>query len=154
MDWKILTRCSSMWLVLFLVLFYVYPLKFVSLSCFSEIVGADATVNLGWHEASVLMRIYAAGFAAVFLLFVLMYAHAYRLRRELGLNPVEVLETRFAMQENGLLALVGISSLLVAFKSPGWAGWVYLAIGPLLAIHGSIFGKRVRRLAERLLPSP
>lgn len=140
--------------LLFLVLFYVYPLKFVFTLLFSEIMGADATVNLGWHEASVLMRIYAAGFAAVFLLFVLMYAHAYRLRRELGLNPVEVLETRFAMQENGLLALVGISSLLVAFKSPGWAGWVYLAIGPLLAIHGSIFGKRVRRLAERLLPSP
>jgi hypothetical protein len=106
---------------------------------------------MGWHEASVLMRIYAAGFAAVFLLFVLMYAHAYRLRRELGLNPVEVLETRFAMQENGLLGLVGVTSLLVAFKSPGWAGWVYLAIGPLLGIHGSIFGKRVRVLAEKLL---
>ena len=46
------------------------------------------------------MRIYAVGFASVFLLFVLMYAHAYRLRRELGLNPVEALETRLAMQEN------------------------------------------------------
>jgi uncharacterized membrane protein len=140
--------------LLFLVLFYVYPLKFVFTLLFSEIMGADVSTNLGWHEASVLMRIYAAGFAAVFLLFVLMYAHAYRLRRELGLNPVEVLETRFSMQENGLLALVGVSSLLVAFKSPGWAGWVYLAIGPLLGIHGSIFGKRVRVLAEKLLPSP
>jgi uncharacterized membrane protein len=140
--------------LLFLMLFYVYPLKFVFTLLFSEITGADVTANLGWHEASVLMRIYAAGFAAVFLLFVLMYAHAYRLRRELGLDPVEVLETRFAIQENALMALVGISSLLVAFKSPGWAGWVYLAIGPLLAIHGSIFGKRVRLLAEKLLPSP
>jgi len=134
--------------LLFLVLFYVYPLKFVFTLLFAEITGTDASANMGWHEASVLMRIYAAGFAAVFLLFVLMYAHAYRLRRELGLNPVEVLETRFAMQENLLLALVGVSSFLVAFKSPGWAGWVYLAIGPLLAIHGSIFGKRVRLLAE------
>lgn len=136
--------------LLFLVLFYVYPLKFVFTLLFSEIIGADVSSSLGWHEASVLMRIYAAGFAAVFLLFVLMYAHAYRLCRELGLNPVEVLETRFAMQENGLLALVGISSFLVAFKSPGWAGWVYLAIGPLLGLHGSIFGKRVRLLAEKL----
>ena len=140
--------------LLFLVLFYVYPLKFVFTLLFSEIMGGDAPANLGWHEASVLMRIYAAGFAAVFLLFVLMYAHAYRLRRQLALNAVEVLETRFAMQENGLMALVGLTSLLVAFKSPGWAGWVYLAIGPLLAIHGSIFGKRVRVLAETLLPSP
>jgi uncharacterized membrane protein len=136
--------------LLFLMLFYVYPLKFVFTLLFSEITGSDVNANLGWHEASVLMRIYAAGFAAVFLLFVLMYAHAYRLRRELGLNPVEVLETRFAIQENALMALVGVSSLLVAFKSPGGAGWVYLAIGPLLAIHGSIFGKRVRVLGEKL----
>jgi hypothetical protein len=64
-----------------------------------------------------------------------------------------VLETRFAIQENGLMALVGISSLLVAFKSPGWAGWAYLAIGPLLGIHGSIFGKRVRQLAVKLFPA-
>jgi uncharacterized membrane protein len=141
-------------LLLFLVLFYVYPLKFVFTLLFSEIMGTDVSGYLGWHEASVLMRIYAIGFASVFLLFVLMYGHAYRLRQRLELNPVEVLETRSAMQENAVLALVGIASLLVAFKSPGWAGWVYLAIGPLLAIHGSIFGKRVRVLAEKLPSSP
>lgn len=140
--------------LLFLVLFYVYPLKFVFTLLFSEITGAEASGNLGWHEASVLMRIYAAGFAAVFLLFVLMYAHAYRVRKELELNPVEVLETRFAMQENALLALVGVTSFLVAIKSPGWAGWLYLAIGPLLAAHGTIFGKRVRALAEKPPSSP
>jgi uncharacterized membrane protein len=138
--------------LLFLVLFYVYPLKFVFTLLFSEIMG-NATVDLGWHEASVLMRIYALGFAAVFLLFVLMYAHAYRLRGKLELNPVEVLETRFAMQENVVLALVGVTSFLVAIKGAAWAGWVYLSIGPLLAIHGSIFGKRVRVLAEKLGPS-
>jgi uncharacterized membrane protein len=140
--------------LLFLVLFYVYPLKFVFTMLFAEIMGTDPSGNLGWHEASVLMRIYAIGFASVFLLFVLMYGHAYRLRQRLELNPVEVLETRSAMQENAVLALVGIASLLVAFKSPGLAGWVYLAIGPLLAIHGSIFGKRVRVLAENLPSSP
>jgi hypothetical protein len=129
-------------------------LKFVFTLLFSEITGSNASANMGWHEASVLMRIYAAGFAAVFLLFVLMYAHAYRLRRELGLNPVEALETRSAMQENGVLALVGVASFLVALKSPGWAGWIYLAIGPLLAIHGAIFGKRVRRLAETQIAAP
>jgi hypothetical protein len=96
------------------------------------------------------MRVYASGFASVFFLFVLIYAHAYRLRRELGLNPVEVLETRSAIQENGLLTAVGIASFLVAFKSPGSAGWLYILIGPLLWIHGSIFGKRTRLVAERM----
>jgi uncharacterized membrane protein len=140
--------------LLFLVLFYVYPLKFVFTMLFAEIMGTDVSGNMGWHEASVLMRIYAIGFASVFLLFVLMYGHAYRLRRKLELNPVEVLETRFAMQENAVLGMIGIASFLVALRSPGWAGWVYLAIGPLLAIHGAIFGKRVRVLAEKLESSP
>jgi len=139
--------------LLFLVLFYVYPLKFVFTTLFSEITGNESG-NLGWHEGSVLMRMYAAGFASVFLLFVLMYAHAYKLRGALDLNPVEVLETRFAIQENAVLTLVGITSFLVAIKSPQWAGWVYLAIGPLLTIHGTIYGKRVRALAEKLLSAP
>lgn len=136
--------------LLFLVLFYVYPLKFVFTLVFSEITGAAHPADLGWHEGSVLMRIYASGFASVFLLFVLMYAHAYRLRLKLGLNLVETLETQFALRENMLLALVGITSFVVAFKSPGWAGWSYVAIGPLLTIHGSIYGKRTREAAEKL----
>jgi uncharacterized membrane protein len=137
--------------LLFLVLFYVYPLKFVFTVVFSPITGADVPGNFGWREASVLMRMYAAGFASVFGLFVLMYGHAYRLRRELELNPVEVSETRFEMQENSLLALIGVASFVVALKSPEWAGWIYVAIAPLLWIHGSIFGKRTRELAEKTL---
>ncbi len=135
--------------LLFLVLFYVYPLKFVFTMLFSQITGVEQPVSLGWREASVLMRIYAAGFASVFLLFVLMYGHAYRLRRQLQLNPVEILVTRFEMQENGVLTMIGVASLLVALWYPEWAGWVYLSIGPLLWIHGAVFGKRISALAGK-----
>lgn len=141
-------------ILLFLVLFYVYPLKFVFTLLFAQLTGANVPDTLGWHEASVLMRIYAVGFASVFLLFVLMYAHAYKLRRELELNPVELLETRFAIQENALLALVGLTSFLVALKTPEWAGWTFVLIGPLLTIHGTIYGKRVRVLAEKQPAAP
>src|SRR5215831_13157659 len=48
--------------LLFLVLFYVYPLKFVFTLLFDEVRGHAPGGELGWHEASVLMRIYAAGF--------------------------------------------------------------------------------------------
>ncbi len=47
-------------LLLFLVLFYVYPLKFVFTLLFSEVMGEAAPGNFGSHEASVLMRVYAA----------------------------------------------------------------------------------------------
>lgn len=136
--------------LLFLVLFYVYPLKFVFTTLFSEVAGTEVPGSFGFHEASVLMRIYGIGFASVFVLFVLLYVHAYALRRELGLNPLEILQTRLSLQENRMLAVVGIASFLLAFKSPTWAGWLYMVIGLLFWIHGAIFGKRLRLLAERL----
>jgi hypothetical protein len=100
------------------------------------------------HEGSVLMRIYASGFASVFLLFVLMYFHAYKLRHEIGLGPVEILETRSSIQQNAILTAVGVGSFLVALKHPEFAGWIYFLIGPLLAVNGAILGKRIRLLAE------
>jgi hypothetical protein len=139
--------------LLFLVLFYVYPLKFVFTMLFAEITGANLGGQIGWHEGSVLMRIYAAGFASVFLLFALLYSHAYKLRKELALNPLETAQTRSSLQENLLLTLVGIASFLVAIESPQWAGWVYCVIGPALWAHGELFGKRIRKIAKSL-PSP
>jgi uncharacterized membrane protein len=136
--------------LLFLVLFYVYPLKFVFTLLFAELTGSEAAPAISWHEGSVIMRIYAGGFAAVFSLFALMYARAYSLRSPLRLNPVEVLETRFAVQENVITAAVGAVSLGLAFKNPAWAGWWFFMLGPVLGIHGTIYGKRVRLLAEQL----
>lgn len=137
--------------LLFLVLFYVYPLKFVFTLLFAGLTGvSEGTQGFGFHEGSVLMRIYAIGFTAVFALFALMYAHAYKLRHELKLNPVEELETRFAVQENIVTAAIGAISFALAFKYPGLAGWWFFMLGPVLGIHGTIYGKRVRRLAEKL----
>jgi len=137
--------------LLFLVLFYVYPLKFVFSMLFAELTwNAEMAAGLGMHEGSVLMRVYAAGFAAVFLLFALMYGRAYKLRKELGLNPVESLETRVAAQENALIALVGAISFGLAYIHPALAGYWFFVLGPLLGIHGAIYGKRTRLLAEKL----
>jgi len=133
--------------LLFLVLFYVYPLKFVFTLLFSELTGNNVGQGVGFHEASVLMRIYAGGFAAVFALFALMYARAYKFRSHLELNPAEAMETRFAIQENAIMAVVGLVSFALAFKNPAWAGWWFFVLGPILGIHGTIYGKRVRLLA-------
>jgi uncharacterized membrane protein len=136
--------------LLFLVLFYVYPLKFVFTLLFSQITGSRIAEGLGLHEASVLMRIYAIGFAAVFALFALMYARAYKLRGELELNPVEELETRFAIREYIIMAAIGMASFALAFKNPEWAGWWFFVLGPVLGVHGTIYGKKVRLLADKL----
>lgn len=136
--------------LLFLVLFYVYPLKFVFTLIMSQLTGGPMQQGMEWHEASVLMRIYAAGFASVFLLLILMHLRAYKFRRELDLNPVELLLTRIAIQDNAILAATGLISFLIAFRAPDWAGWFYCILGPALAIHGTIYGRRTRHLAEKL----
>jgi hypothetical protein len=138
--------------LLFVVLFYVYPLKFVFTMLFMQVTGTAPPGSLTDLQASVVMRIYAVGFASVFLLFILMYAHAYKLRRELGLSPVETLETRNTIQENALLAAIGVLSFVVAYRRPDWSGWTYALIGPVMTAHGTIYGKRVRSLAEK--PGP
>jgi uncharacterized membrane protein len=136
--------------LLFLVLFYVYPLKFVFTLLFNQIRGDSSGGVHSAGQATVLMCIYAVGFASVFLLFGLMYVHAYKLRDVLGLNAVEALETRNSVQENLLLAAVGVVSFLVALRYPQWAGWTYGLIGPVMWVNGSIYGKRVREMAEKV----
>lgn len=136
--------------LLFLVLFYVYPLKFVFTMIFSELTGNDAVRGIGMYEAAVLMRIYSVGFTAVFSLFALMYTHAYRLRDELALNPVELFQTRLAIRENMIMVGVGVVSIALSFKNPAWAGWWYFVLGPALGIHGAIYGKKVRVMAEKM----
>ena len=135
--------------LLFVVLFYVYPLKFVFTLLFLQITHAAPPGSLTDLQASLVMRIYALGFAAVFVLFALMYTHAYRLRQALELTPAEAQETRNAAQENLLMVLIAACSFVVAFRRPDLSGWTYAIIGPVLTVHGSIFGKRVRELAEK-----
>jgi hypothetical protein len=136
--------------LLFLVLFYVYPLKFVFTLLFAQIMGeSNGGISTAW-QGSVVMRIYAVGFASVFLLFGLMYRHAYKLRGVLGLNAVEELETKNSVRENLLMAGIGVLAFLVAFRYPQWSGWTYVLIAPALTVHGSVYGRRVRLMAEKM----
>jgi hypothetical protein len=73
--------------LLFVVLFYVYPLKFLWTLVVSGLVLGQTTVRLadGRVEAMIqhaqvprLFEIYGLGAAAVFLVFVALYLHAYR----------------------------------------------------------------------------
>jgi hypothetical protein len=62
---------------------------------------------------------------------------------------VEALETKLAIRENLIMASVGALSFVLALKYPGLAGWSYFLLAPFLSIHGVVYGKRVRLLAEK-----
>src|ERR1700759_1939646 len=81
--------------MLFVVLFYVYPLKFVWTLIVNKMLGFGASVQAASGAVEPVVRegqvpamlaIYGIGFAAVFLIFALLYLHAYRRRVSLGLN--------------------------------------------------------------------
>src|SRR5918997_1050350 len=112
-------------LLLFVVLFYVYPLKFVWTMITNVVLGFGRTVEVGGQVVPVvraqqmptLLAVYGAGFAAVFIILALLYWHAYRKRAALELSELETADTRSYVQENALMAGVGLLSVGLALTN-------------------------------------
>lgn len=143
-TWATTLNC----VLLFFVLFYVYPLKFLFFTMFSSGQKIDAL------DARTLFVIYGVGYAAVFLTFALLYWHAWRKRDALGLNEIERLRTRRSLIDHLGMVGVGLCSALMAAVLPprlvGLAGWFYFVIGIYFTVSGTIFGKRERALLQRM----
>jgi uncharacterized membrane protein len=150
--------------LLFVVLFYVYPLKFLFTVLVEKVTGGHLEVRLpnGNVEAMLerdqmgtLMLIFGAGYLAVFAVFVLLYLHAYRKRAALDLNELEVFDTRHVLQESLLHCCIAVISLLLIVvggaRFAGWAGLTYMLTGAVMGIHGTMMGKRRRRLQQNSL---
>jgi hypothetical protein len=143
--------------LLFVVLFYVYPLKFLFTLLVGGLTGGATFPHAHPTEplikdgdAASLMIIYGLGFAAVFLIFALMYVNAYRKRATLELNAIECSRTRQSMIDNFAMASFGLMSAALAASLPrgkgGLAGWIYFLIGFYHWISGSMAGNRERKL--------
>lgn len=150
-------------LLLFVILFYVYPLKFVWTFMVNAFLGLGTTVKTAAGQVEPVVRgeqvptmlaVYGAGFAAVFAIFALLYLHAYRKREMLGLSEIESFDTRTWFQENALMSLVGLFSVSVALsRAPRYmfmSGMAYWLIAPVLFLHGHLRGRRRRRIETRL----
>lgn len=136
--------------LLFIVLLYVYPLKFLfSLGINDMIFGRAANPTpVTWSEVSMLLIIYGLGFAAVYLALALLYLHAWRLRDALELSDLEKLDTRFLLYRLLTLSSVGVIAAILArtLSFRAWGGFIYFAIFPLLRIWRIIHGRRRARL--------
>ncbi len=140
-------------ILLFVVLFYLYPLKFLFTFLVGELLGLGGPavpLRPDWSDMSRLMIIYDTGFLAVFLCFTLLYAHAYRRRGALGLDELERHTTVTALQGNAIMCAVALTSMaIIALRlpqSPLWAGLVYWIIAPALGVHGYLRGRGHNRL--------
>lgn len=135
--------------ILLLVLFAVYPLKFLFSAWLSGGAGVATLGNL-WT----VYRLYGCGLAGVWIIYGLMFWHALRRREQLRLNPVEIVLTRHDIASAVInlgtcLLSIGLSFLSVA---PWMPGAIYGSLGLTLTINGIYHGRLVDRLvaeAER-----
>jgi len=141
-------------LLLFVTLFYVYPLKFLFTLITSQLRSDHVQIAITQSNIPALMIIYGLGYAAVHLLFGLLHLHAYWKRRELELTATELLDTRIVMSENFALMIIGLASAIAASVSnpvkAGFSGWIYMLIGPIITIFRTIQGRKRRSLEAQL----
>lgn len=150
--------------LLFVVLFYVYPLKFVFTLVVNMFTGGQGVLRLADGstvqmidsnaQLAKLMMIFGAGYVAVFGVFVLLYWHAYRQRAALDLNELESFDTLVDVRESALNVMIGTISMAVAAfgggNYGGLAGFTYMLCPLVLTIHGTVMGKRRRTIENQL----
>lgn len=143
-PWSVFLNC----VLLFFVLFYVYPLKFLFFGMLNGTLGADA------GQVRTLFVIYGAGYSAVFLVLALLYLQAWRRRSELALDQLERSRTARSLVDHMAMALIGLASSVLAVTLPlRWisiAGYFYFVVGVYFTVAGTMYGKRERRLVAAL----
>jgi hypothetical protein len=144
-------------MLLFVVLFYVYPLKFLfTLLTRGIFAGSGRFANqpqpISTGDVPTLMIIYGLGFVAVYLLLALLNWHAYCQREHLQLNESERVLTIGAIRVHFLSAAIGVTSILIVLvggpKHAASAGWIYFGVSLVYAVNGWMVGVKIRRLTE------
>jgi uncharacterized membrane protein len=134
--------------LLFVVLFYVYPLKYLFTLTFAIVIpqlrheGAPQTLR----EMTNLFVIYGLGFIAVFGVLALLYYWAWRRRTDIDLTPLEARDARGEIGTHLVSVLIGLISIGWAALAPGnlglLAGFVYFLMGPAHWVYGEYNGRR------------
>ena len=150
--------------LLFVVLFYVYPLKFLFSYLINVLTGGHGEVRLPngnfelmveGNQMATLMVIFGVGYVAVFSVFILLHLQAYRKRTQLELNELELFDTRNSIQESGLNCCIAVLSICLAVfggRYSGLSGPAYMLTAVVLTVNGTIMGRR-RRGLEKLAAS-
>lgn len=152
--------------LLFVVVFFVYPTKFLAtilVKMFSgisiEVTLSDGTIvkAIENHQWPMMMIAYGIGFIVIYAIYFLLYFHSYRLRERLELSETELVHTKGEMVGHLANCVIGIFSVvLVIFGGPGaafYSGMTYWLIGPAQGFIGYFRGKKIRQLLEKQISS-
>lgn len=151
--------------LMIVVLFYVYPLKFlcsflvkyiaisfkgliIDNAYFSELKAIGEIIS--WNDMPSLLLIYNLGFVSIFTIFILMHREILKHKNSLNLTWTEEVITRALIAHYSGIAAVGIASTAIAIVGLiiGWSfagmfgGIIYFLIGPI----SYIIAKRYEKL--------
>ena len=135
-------------ILLFVVLFFVYPLKVVA----NSLVGFGGVTfsSLSPEDNRFLMVSYSSGVIAVFLVFFLLNWNAYRQRKALRLTPADLYDIGTALRAHLSSTTLGVISVMLALTLPysmfALSGLIYTLEGPLQGMIGWRRGSRRERL--------
>jgi hypothetical protein len=143
--------------LLFMVLFFVYPLKFLFNVILTDprmkqtIATAHGIERVVLPEHKPLIfAIFGAGFAGVMVVFTLLYRHAWKKREALGLNEFEVFETEHSIRRLTVATGVGFTYFLIAglnglpHRTEGEKKFVAAAAIGILILLGALMTMIVR----------
>ena len=142
--------------LVFLVLVFVYPLRFIFgllFSSFSKGYLSDVPLELhSIDEYRMAFEVYGIGFAAIAGVFLLLYRHAAHATDRIGLDAVERVATRMHCQLWLSIGLVALASAACAAAIPldERSNWLFTIPGGLYALNG-VFSPLIRRRAARRL---
>ncbi|MGD9981225.1 MAG: TMEM175 family protein [Hyphomonadaceae bacterium] len=138
--------------LLFIILFFVFPLKYLAtmLSAFVRSVAEERPeAPFTFQEAEYSLAFMSIGYAAVFLMFFALYAHALSKSEALDLDQRERQLTRFALWQQGVHVAVGVAAAVAALTMPRpwstFAGFIYGLIGPLIFLGGVLLAPQPKR---------
>lgn len=152
-------------LFLVIILFYVYPLKFLTtmllVGPLAYLMGSEEVLKqimsmIHARDVGDLMIIYGIGATSVFLVLALMYRYALSMKPALDLTELETFDTQMSMRSNLLMASVPFLSLVLAliFRNSMWAGpisgFTYFLYTPVMFGFHRLVEKKRKELASSL----
>lgn len=144
----------TIWLngaLLFVVMVYIYPLKFL----FGFLAGPGGLAAGLENQRMVrngqmddLMVVYGTGFCLLFLLLAAMYWRSARAGARAGLDASTALEARYGIGHCLVYVVVGLLSMtlsvIIPDSGPAFGGFAYAAIGPLQGVYHTWVARRAR----------
>jgi uncharacterized membrane protein len=139
--------------LLFVVLFYVYPLKYLATALLGPVVGLATIPSLS--DGRLVMLTYSVGVMAIFGVLLLLYQHAWSRRDTLGLNAADRIALRFSVRAHVISTSLAVASIVLALVLPGnamaYPGMLYGLMGPLHTWNGFKMHRTLEKLAA---PTP